>query len=509
MFWQAPDQNRLTTAWYGRGTRVVDLSTAAPKELAWFIPTGADTWSAKPHNGYIYSGDIVAGSTCSATRARSGEAWPATSGLAEAQRARQQSLSQESARRQRFGTGARWPSQPPADGRAQGSRSFRTKVRVPDRKRSRRATLVVTFKDSAGRIVTRVRKRVRDNGRRQLRGSVFGARRALSLLAFGWGPGQDPEARVVHGEAPARGADGHRVRPGARLPTASSARLRAGRPPGSPAHGTRPPAWPDALAALIVAAVVFAFFGHAFLNYDSFYALVWGDDPAHGRTPQYDTPVAPTPHPLATLVGLVLSPLGATAAETIFLVIVLLAIGALVVRRLPARAGAVLDSVGVLAALIVATRVPLLNFGIRGYVDLPTIALVVWAAVLEARSPRRGAPVMVLLALAGLLRPEMWLFAAVYWLWCFPARDRNGRLWLAGIAALGPVIWMLSDWAVTGDPLWSLNGTTDLAAELGRRTGLGAVPGDALAARGDRAAGIPDRRGAGTGGGAGVGEAAA
>ena len=68
---------------------------------------------------------------------------------------------------------------------------------------------------------------------------------------------------------------------------------------------------------------------------------------------------------------------------------------------------------------------PLLNFGIRGYVDLPTIALVVWAAVLEARSPRRGAPVMVLLVLAGLLRPEIWLFAAVYWLWCF--RGSTGR----------------------------------------------------------------------------------
>src|SRR3954470_20825726 len=131
-------------------------------------------------------------------------------------------------------------------------------------------------------------------------------------------------------------------------------------------------AWPDALAALIVAAAVFAFFGHAFLNYDSFYALVWGDDLAHGRTPQFDTPVAPTPHPLANLVGLLLSPLGA-AAETAFLVIVLIGIGALVVGIF--RLGQELYStpVGVLAAAIVATRLPLLNFGIRGYVDLPTI----------------------------------------------------------------------------------------------------------------------------------------
>jgi hypothetical protein len=235
-------------------------------------------------------------------------------------------------------------------------------------------------------------------------------------------------------------------------------------------------AWPDALAALIVAAAVFAFFGHAFLNYDSFYALVWGDDLAHGRTPQYDAPVAPTPHPLATLVGLILSPLGDAASETAFLVIVVFAIGFLVVGIF--RLGQTLFStpVGVLAAVIVATRVPLLNFGIRGYVDLPTIALVVWAAVLEARQPRRGAPVMVLLGLAGLLRPEIWLFAAVYWIWCYRDRDRAGRLRLGLLAALAPALWLISDWAVTGDPLWSLNGTTDLAAELGRRTGLGAVP---------------------------------
>ena len=235
-------------------------------------------------------------------------------------------------------------------------------------------------------------------------------------------------------------------------------------------------AWPDALAALIVAVAVFAFFGHAFLNYDSSYALVWGDDLGHGRTPQFDAPVAPTPHPLANLLGLVLSPLGDSASETAFLAVVLIAVGALVVGIF--RFGQVQFStaVGVLAALIVATRVPLLNFGVRGYVDLPTLALVVWAAVLEARRPRRGAPVMVLLVLAGLLRPEIWLFAAVYWLWCFPARDPGERVKLAALAAVAPVVWLLSDWAITGDPLWSLNGTSDLAAELGRRTGLENVP---------------------------------
>jgi hypothetical protein len=176
VFWQAPDQNRLTTAWYGRGTRVVDFSDPVhPKQLAWFVPTGADTWSAKPHNGYIYSGDINRGLDVFRYTGEGGAGWPATSGPAEAQRARQQGAAQQGA----GGSGASGgtpltPVEPSRDGRAQGQRSFKTKVRVPDRRGSKRATLVITFTDRGGRIVTRVRKRVRDNGVRTLKGSLTG-----------------------------------------------------------------------------------------------------------------------------------------------------------------------------------------------------------------------------------------------------------------------------------------------------------------------------------------------
>src|SRR5207253_9387360 len=62
-------------------------------------------------------------------------------------------------------------------------------------------------------------------------------------------------------------------------------------------------ALPNALAAAAVGLLILAWFGHAFLNYDTFYALVWGDDLVHGRGPQYQLPFAPTPHPLATAVG--------------------------------------------------------------------------------------------------------------------------------------------------------------------------------------------------------------
>jgi hypothetical protein len=173
VFWQAPDQNRIVTAWYGRGTRVVDFSNPkAPKQLAYFVPTNADTWSAKPHNGYIYSGDIRRGLDIFRYRGENGDAWPATAGPAEVQRARQQGASQPGA--QQPPAPPQQGAQQPLDGRAQGRRALRINVRVPDRANSKRATLVVSFNDRAGRLVTRVRTRVRDNGRRTLRASVAG-----------------------------------------------------------------------------------------------------------------------------------------------------------------------------------------------------------------------------------------------------------------------------------------------------------------------------------------------
>jgi hypothetical protein len=241
----------------------------------------------------------------------------------------------------------------------------------------------------------------------------------------------------------------------------------------------------DAAAAAVVGLAVFAAFGHAFLNYDTFYSLVWGDQLAHGTKPVFDVPIAPTEHPLAVAVGALVSPLG-DSAEDVLLALVILSIGFIAVGLF--RLGHELFAwpVGVLAALIFLTRVPPMNFGIRGYVDLPTIAFAVWAAVLEVRRPRRGAAVLVLLGLAGLLRPEAWLLAAAYWLWLvWPPPgdgsaasriDRGRALRLGLLAAAAPLLWALSDLLVTGDPLWSLNGTSDLAAQLGRPRGLGDVP---------------------------------
>jgi hypothetical protein len=131
---------------------------------------------------------------------------------------------------------------------------------------------------------------------------------------------------------------------------------------------------------------------------------------------------------------------------------------------------------GALAAFVVATRDPFLSQAVRAYVDIPFLALVVTAAVLEARRPKRGMPVLVLLALAGLLRPEAWLLGGAYWLYVSRGLPGRRAAALAAVAAAPPLLWALSDLIITGDPLHSLTFTRDTAETLGRPRGIENVP---------------------------------
>jgi hypothetical protein len=76
--------------------------------------------------------------------------------------------------------------------------------------------------------------------------------------------------------------------------------------------------------------------------------------------------------------------------------------------------------------------------------------------------------VLVVLSVAGLLRPEAWLLAGAYFVYVFPTITMQERWRLAAIACSAPLIWAVSDFIVTGDPLFSLHGTRELAAELER-----------------------------------------
>ena len=169
-----------------------------------------------------------------------------------------------------------------------------------------------------------------------------------------------------------------------------------------------PLAWVAGVSALLL-----ILFPTGFPNYDTIYALVWGRELAHGVSPDYGAALPPTPHPLADLLGLIATPLGNGAID-VTMVIAYVSLG--LVGYLVYRLGTLWFDrpIGAIAALIVLTRAPYLSNGLRAYVDLPYIALCLGALVIESKRPRAGWPVLALLALAGLLRPEAWLFSIAY-----------------------------------------------------------------------------------------------
>jgi hypothetical protein len=185
-------------------------------------------------------------------------------------------------------------------------------------------------------------------------------------------------------------------------------------------------------------------------------------------------PFAPTPHPLATLVGAVGSIFGTRFGEDLFVVLGFFALGMLGWLVYALGRAWFTPLTGVVAALLVLTREPVLSYGVRAYVDIPYICLLLGALLSETRRSRAGTVPLALLAVAGLLRPEAWLFAVVYawWLW------RGGVLRPVHLALVvaAPLLWFLSDLLITGDPLHSLTGTRSTAESLGRVTGLQHVP---------------------------------
>jgi hypothetical protein len=239
----------------------------------------------------------------------------------------------------------------------------------------------------------------------------------------------------------------------------------------------RPPGWAlGSAAAAVLGALSWALFPRAFLNYDTLYALIWGRDLFHGRLPDYEVTLAPTPHPLATAVGALASLLGTDGGYSVMLALAFLSFGALLWGIFRLGQVAFAWPIGLLAALVVATRVPFASQAVRAYVDIPFLTLIVLAAVLEAGRPRRGWPVLALLTLAGLLRPEAWLLAGTYWIYLAPALDREQRLLALSLVAAAPLVWALSDLIVTGNPFHSLTGTRDTAETLNRPRGIGDVP---------------------------------
>ncbi len=223
-------------------------------------------------------------------------------------------------------------------------------------------------------------------------------------------------------------------------------------------------------------------------TYDSFYALLWGRDLLHLHLPDFRVYRGPTEHPLAIAFGMLCSIFGQGGARLMVLGSIASFVAAVAGMYRLGRLcfGPV---VGLVAALLLLSRFFIENLAAQGYLDITYLALIVWAVVLEVERPRRGAPVFLTLAAAGLLRPDAWVLSGAYWLWCsWPAKAERARgparsealaraLRRLALAAIAPVVWVALDAIVTGNPLYSLSATAGLAAELERTQGFTSVVG--------------------------------
>src|SRR6266480_7311926 len=179
-----------------------------------------------------------------------------------------------------------------------------------------------------------------------------------------------------------------RLRPGPISPAAARA--------GISSSGAR-----LAFAAMCLLALIGYFAFPTYPTYDSFYALLWGRDLLHFHLPDFRVYRGPTEHPLAIAFGMLCSLFGQGGAR----LMVLGSIGSFVavvagLYRLGRMCFGPL--VGVLAGLLVLSRFFFENLAAQGYLDVSYVALIVWAIALEVERPRRGVPVLLLLAGAGL-----------------------------------------------------------------------------------------------------------
>jgi hypothetical protein len=255
------------------------------------------------------------------------------------------------------------------------------------------------------------------------------------------------------------------------------------------------------VGALALVAVAFWALVPTYPNYDAYYHLAWGREIVAGHLPTFEAYQAPTEHPLYLAICAVSGLFGEHGDRLLVLFTCLCHVAfAYAVYRLGT---AMWDrKAGLVAALLAGSSFALLLYAARAYVDEPFLALTLWAGALEAERSRSGTRVVspphvegettrtaapgtdlggravwILLVLAGLLRPEAWLLGGAYWLWL--SRRARRPLWtIVALPLIAPVVWCAADALVTGDPLFSLHSTSDLADELNRSRSFSEVPGD-------------------------------
>ncbi|MGZ6709874.1 MAG: hypothetical protein ACXVFN_23405 [Solirubrobacteraceae bacterium] len=203
--------------------------------------------------------------------------------------------------------------------------------------------------------------------------------------------------------------------------------------------------WPAAVgvAVLLGAATLLL---PATLGYDAWAWTVWGRELAHL---DLATTAGPSFKPLPVLA---LAPLSVLGAATPVVWMGLMRAAAVLSLLLAYRLGSRLAGplAGAVAALSLALSADLYRTALLGSAEPVLIALTLGAADRHLAGRRDWA--LVLVALAGLIRPEAWVLLGAYGVFVW-LREPGLRPLVAAAVILPPALWLGLDWIGSGDPL--------------------------------------------------------
>ena len=203
--------------------------------------------------------------------------------------------------------------------------------------------------------------------------------------------------------------------------------------------------WPAALGVAVVLGAA-TLLVPATLGYDAWAWTVWGRQLAHL---DLATTAGPSFKPLPVLA---LAPLSLLGAATPVVWMGLMRAAAVLSLLLAYRLGSRLAGplAGAVAALSLALSADLYRTALLGSAEPVLIALTLGAADRHLAGRRDWA--LVLVALAGLIRPEAWVLLGAYGVFVW-LREPGLRPLVAAAVVLPPALWLGLDWVGSGDPL--------------------------------------------------------
>lgn len=192
----------------------------------------------------------------------------------------------------------------------------------------------------------------------------------------------------------------------------------------------------------------------AAMGYDAWAWMVWGRELAHL---DLATTGGPSFKPLPVIVVAPLSVLGGIAPAVWLAGMRACAVASLLLAyRLGTRLAG--PAAGAVATVGLALSADLYRTALLGSAEPALIALTLGAVDRHLDGRRDWA--LVLVAVAGLIRPEAWVVLGAYGVYVW-LREPRLRTLVAAAVVLPPALWLGLDWAGSGDPLHASSTATE------------------------------------------------